>query len=226
MWREKSVVFCAVLGVACARSRAPSDCFVPGTPGNWHVVIGAKPQRVPAEALGVPADASVRLGQLWLQVGEKLYPLTKEAGETEIELTSPSPSVDPARLEPHPGLFLPAGFHDEPVRLARSSEHSPGTEYRSGIPVIVRADRALARSARGALQASRVDGPLDVFLVATDSCKRDSLEEFRIRGNPCFLEPKSCERVVARVGDRTIRMGPFVLDFEVGPQLCVVALSH
>jgi hypothetical protein len=221
MWRASVLILCAAPSLtACVRQPCVASRSVP----NWHVIVGAEPQRVSADALGIAADTRVRLGQLWLQIGAKMYPLTKEAGETELELSSPSPAVDGARSEDPMLHFVPAGFHDETLRTYSTSNYEHGTEFASGIEVAVRADRELSRSVQGVLKTSEARAWLEVHLVGTNACDVRSLEKFEMTGDPCFLGTSDCRAVLTRTSHGTIPFGPFELKFEVSTLPCAVAL--
>ena len=211
------VIALTIVGCAPANRAAPDNAIVPGAPGNWHVVIGAQSQRVPASSLGVANEVAVQPGLLWLQLGEVTYPLVKQAGSPEVELLSPATRPPQSASL---AVDVPPGFHDERLGYALSSEYRRGSLYSSAIPVAAMADDKLRSLLHGALSDGLATTSLLIHLVAEESCPPAELEEFSVHADSCFLQEKSCEAQLASSRDRRLRLGPFQLDFVARVQLC------
>jgi len=213
------VIGFALMSCAPSTQHAADPAVTPGAPGNWHVMIGARSQKVSAASLGLPQELAVQPGLLWLLLGTVTYPLVKQAGSTDVELLSPAkhaPDADSISVQ------VPSGFLDERVPHALSSEHPNGSLYSTSIPVALIVDDQLRPSLQGALRKTFASTYLTVRLVAEKDCPPAVPSEFTIVTNACFLEAKSCE-TTAGLGDRTLKLGPFELDVLVRVGICVEA---
>ncbi len=196
--------------------------IIPGHPGNWHVFVGARPQQIPASALGVPVELRVPPGQLWLLVGEVTYPLVKDAGASEVQLLSPA--VEAAVKDPGSTEEIGLGRHHEHMAHALGSDHVPGTWFTGSIPVTVLAAPPLRASLQGGMAVGKVSTQLHIELVARQSCSPATPEDLTVRADPCFLQPKDCDSAVVRKGAGPMALGPFQLDLAVSVGACAVAL--
>jgi len=189
--------------------------IIPGQPGNWNLVVGALTQQVPASSLGIPLEADVRPGQLWLLVGDVMYPLIKDAGAPDVRLLSPA--VEAGRAA---SLYeLSTGRHHARMSQALGGGHRDGTWFTESVRVRVLGDSTVLGSLPGSAKSLETD--LDVSVVAEHDCAPATPDVVTVDGDPCFLGAQSCRGVVARRSDERFRIGPFQFDVSIKVGECV-----